>query len=308
MSGNLAGALLMLLGMAAFAVNDTIGKWLVADYGVAQVILLRSLAAGLVMAPFFLRGKGIAARFKNASRPRLQALRAICATAEVFCFYLAVYRMPLVDVMAFWMAAPIYVVAVSPLLLGERVSAKTWIAVAVGFVGVLILLAPSLQVSGLGVFFALLGTASFAAMVILGRSLRETPDRDLVLFQLAAATVAGLLLAPFDWQPFRSLSDLGMLFLLGVVATTAHMLVTRSLKLADASVVAPLQYSLLVWGAMLGFAVFKDVPAPGMIGGAILIVGSGLIVLRNPEQKPQPSATKAHAAATDQHEARDTAA
>lgn len=308
MSGNLAGALLMLLGMAAFALNDTIGKWLVADYGVAQVILLRSLAAGLMMAPFFLRGQGIAARFKAARRPRLQALRAICATAEVFCFYLAVYYMPLVDVMAFWMAAPIYVVAVSPLLLGERVSAKTWTAVAMGFAGVLILLAPSLQVSGLGVLFALLGTAAFAAMVILGRSLRETPDRDLVLFQLAAATVAGLLLAPFDWQPLRSFGDLALLFLLGVVATGAHMLVTRSLKLADASVVAPLQYSLLVWGALLGFVVFKDVPAPGMIGGAILIVGSGLIVLRRTDEKPQPAATAVQSPASGQPEAKDRAA
>ena len=309
MSGNLAGALLMLLGMAAFALNDTIGKWLVADYGVAQVILLRSLAAGLMMAPFVLRGKGVVARLKSASRPRLQALRAICTTAEVFCFYLAVFYMPLVDVMAFWMAAPIYVVAVSPLLLGERVSAKTWSAVAVGFAGVLILLAPSLQVSGLGVLFALLGTAAFAAMVILGRSLRETPDRDLVLFQLAAATVAGLVLAPFDWQPLRSFSDLGLLFLLGVVATVAHMLVTRSLKLADASVVAPLQYSLLVWGALLGFAVFGDVPALGMISGAILIVGSGLIVLRSTPRDPQPSATKARTPSSGRDpRAQDTAA
>jgi drug/metabolite transporter (DMT)-like permease len=210
--------------------------------------------------------------------------------------------------MAFWMAAPIYVVAVSPLLLGERVSAKTWTAVAMGFAGVLILLAPSLQVSGLGVLFALLGTAAFAVMVILGRSLRETPDRDLVLFQLAAATVAGLLLAPFDWQPLRSSGDVGLLFLLGVVATGAHMLVTRSLKLADASVVAPLQYSLLVWGALLGFVVFKDVPAPGMIGGAILIVGSGLIVLRRADEKPQPAGSAVQSPASGQPEAKDKAA
>ena len=109
MSGNLAGALLMLVGMAAFALNDTIGKWLVADYGVAQVILLRSLAAGLMMAPFVLRGKGVVARLKSASRPRLQALRAICATAEVFCFYIAVRDLPLAVVLllpagAAWLA------------------------------------------------------------------------------------------------------------------------------------------------------------------------------------------------------------
>ncbi|WP_349036709.1 DMT family transporter [Pseudotabrizicola sp. 4114] len=276
----MAGALLMLLGMATFAGNDAIGKWLVADYGVAQVILLRSFAALLIMAPLILRGGRVVERIRFAPRPGLQALRAVCATAEVFCFYAAVYYMPLADVMAFWMAAPIYVVAISPFLLGERVGKRTWMAVAVGFVGVLILLAPSLQVSGPGAFFALLGTAAFAAIMVLGRSLRETADRDLVLFQLAAAGIAGLVFAPFDWQPLRSGGDLALLFLLGVVATAAHMLVTRALKLADASVVAPLQYSLLVWGAAFGFLIFGDVPAPAMLIGAALIVASGLIVLR----------------------------
>lgn len=289
MTGNMAGALLMLLGMAAFAANDAIGKWLVADYGVAQVILLRSLAAGLMMAPLLLRGGRVVARIRSSPRPRLQALRAVCATAEVFCFYLAVSYMPLADVMAFWMAAPIYVVAISPFLLGERVGARTWVAVAMGFAGVLILLAPSLQISGAGAVFALLGTVAFAAIMVLGRSLRETPDRDLVLFQLVAAALAGLALAPFDWQPLQSGGDLALLFLLGVVATAAHMLVTRALKLADASVVAPLQYSLLVWGAVLGFLVFGDIPAPAMLLGAALIVGSGLIVLRRSAKATDPA-------------------
>ena len=277
LTGNMAGALLMLLGMAAFAGNDAIGKWLVADYGVAQVILLRSLAALLIMAPLILRGGRVMDRIRSAPRPGLQALRAM---AEVFCFYAAVSYMPLADVMAFWMAAPIYVVAISPFLLGERVGKRTWMAVAVGFVGVLVLLAPSLQISGWGAVYALLGTATFAAIMVLGRSLRETADRDLVLFQLAAAGLAGLAFAPFDWQPLQSGVDLALLFLLGVVATAAHMLVTRALKLADASVVAPLQYSLLVWGVVFGFLVFGDVPAPAMLVGAVLIVVSGLIVLR----------------------------
>lgn len=295
MTANRAGALLMLLGMAAFAMNDAMGKWLVADYGVAQVILLRSLAAGVVMLPFVLRGGGALRRLASAPRPGLQALRAACATIEVFCFYLAVSYMPLADVMAFWMAAPIYVVAVSPLILNERVGARTWSAVGVGFLGVMILLAPALQLSGLGVLFAVLGTAAFAAIMILGRSLRETPDRDLVVFQLAAALAAGLLLAPFDWQPLRGAGDLGLLFLLGLVATAAHMLVTRALKLADASVVAPLQYSLLVWGALFGFFVFGDVPAGEMVIGAALIVGSGLIILRRPAPAKAPAPALAEA-------------
>lgn len=280
MSGNRAGAVLMLLGMAAFAMNDTLGKWLVADYGVAQVILLRSLAAGLMMAPFLMRGGQVLRRIRSAPRPRLQVLRAVCTTAEVFFFYLAVLYMPLADVMAFWMAAPIYVVAISALVLRERIAARTWIAVTVGFLGMLILLAPTVQMSVAGVTCAMLGTFAFAAMMILGRSLRETPDRDLVLFQISAAALAGLLLVPFDWQPIQSGGDLALLFLLGIVATCAHMLVTRALKMADASAVAPLQYSLLVWGMALGFAVFGDVPAAGMLVGGGLIVTSGLIVMR----------------------------
>lgn len=289
MSGNTVGALLMLLAMAAFALNDALGKWLVADYGVAQVILLRSAAALVVMVPFLLRGGRVVARIRSTPRPRVQALRAVCTTAEVFFFYLAVSHMPLADVMAFWMAAPIYVVAVSPLLLGERVGARTWGAVVLGFAGVLILLAPTLHLSPAGAVFALLGTGAFAAMMILGRFLRETPDRDLVLFQIGAAAVAGAVLAPLDWQPVGSGGDLALMALLGVVATVAHMLVTRALKMADASVVAPLQYSLLVWGAIFGFVLFGDVPAQGMLLGAALVVGSGLIVMRRKRPAAPPS-------------------
>ncbi|MDO5642096.1 MAG: DMT family transporter [Paracoccus sp. (in: a-proteobacteria)] len=276
----MAGSLLMLLGMAVFAMNDAIGKWLVADYGVAQVVLLRSVAALLFLAPFVLRGRSLATRLREAPRPRLQLLRAVLTTAEVFLFYLAVSSLPLADALAFWMAAPIYVVAVSPLILRERVGARIWAAVAVGFLGVMILLAPSLRIFEPGAIFALLGTAAFAGMMLLGRFLRTTPDRDLVLFQTSAALIAGLVLAPFDWQPVKSGLDLGLLALLGVVAMTAHVLVTRALKLADAAVVAPLQYSLLAWGALFGFLAFGDVPTQGMLIGAALIVCSGLIVLR----------------------------
>lgn len=293
MTSNQAGASLMLLGMAAFAMNDTLGKWLVADYGVAQVVLLRSIAALLLLAPFLMRA-GTFSRLLGTPRPFFQVLRAICATAEVFFFYLAVTHLPLADVMAFWMAAPIYVVAVSSLLLGEKVMLRTWAAVATGFLGVLILLAPSLQLFTFGAIFALLGTFAFAAMMILGRFLRETPDRDLVFFQLGAAALAGLLLTPLNWQPLASASDVALLFLLGIVATAAHMLITRALKLAAASVVAPQQYSLLVWGVLLGFIVFGDVPATGMLVGAALIVSSGLFIMRTESDSETLPLDEAH--------------
>lgn len=292
MSSNLLGACVMLLGMAVFAANDAIGKWLVADYGVGQVVLLRSLAALLILL-VVLRGKAWTG-MRQAPQLKLQILRAACATLEVFCFYYAVVHLPLADVMAFWMAAPIYVLAASPLLLRERVGPMGWLTVAIGFVGVLCLLGPSLQVFELtSIIAALVGTGAYALMMLLGRRLRATPDTSLVLFQTCAALIGGALFVPFDWRPIQAGIDLGLLFLLGIVAMSAHLLVTRALKLADASVVAPLQYTLLVFGVVFGILFFGDVPTPAMSIGAGLIVLSGLLIFFQSQKKAEPPSVAA---------------
>ena len=270
------GVLLMLFGMALFSLNDALGKWLVASHSVGQVLLIRSLAALVVLAPF-LWTFGIA-RLVRIERPGLQALRVLFSTAEVFCFYVAVRDLPLADVMTFWLAAPIYVAAVSPLLLGERVGARRWIAVGLGFAGVLIALAPSGAVSGTATAAAMIGSACFAAMVITGRSLRGTPDTALVFWQLIGAGLAGAVAAPLAWtQP--TAFDWGLLSLLGVVAMGAHICVTRALKLADAALVAPLQYTLLPWAIRLGWLFFGDVPTTAMLIGGLVIVAAGLLLL-----------------------------
>lgn len=109
--GSLAGPGLMLLGMLMFALNDAMGKWLVASYGLGQLILIRSLAALLILSPFLWRAgwKPII----EAERPLMQAARVLFSTLEVFCFYYAVMYLPLADVMTYWLAAPIYVAAAS---------------------------------------------------------------------------------------------------------------------------------------------------------------------------------------------------
>src|SRR5690606_22591116 len=123
---SVAGPAVMLLGMLLFALNDAMGKWLVASYGLGQVILLRSLAALLILSPLLWKA-GIAPII-TAERPFMQLARVIFSTAEVFCFYYAVMYLPLADVMTFWLAAPIYVAAASPLLLGEHVGWRRWLA------------------------------------------------------------------------------------------------------------------------------------------------------------------------------------
>jgi drug/metabolite transporter (DMT)-like permease len=272
----MTGPLLMLLGMLMFALNDAMGKWLVASYGLGQVIMLRSLAALLILGPMVWRaGLG---KLLAVERPLMQLARVAFSTAEVFCFYYAVVYLPLADVMTYWLAAPIYVAASSPFLLGEKVGWRRWTAIAVGFVGVLITLEPSSAMFTMPAVISIIGSGAFAFMLISGRFLRGTPDSTLVFFQVAGAGIAGLVFAPSDWSPISSGRDLALLGLLGIVAMAAHMLVNRALKISDAATVAPLQYTLLLWAVIFGWIFFGDTPRLSMMIGAALIIASGLFI------------------------------
>ena len=147
------GVLLYLAGVAMFAVNDALGKWLVKDYGVGQLMLLRTIGAGVVLAPMVL---SLRVKLIDPRRPALQVLRVLCAAADTFAFYYATRTMPLADVMTFYMATPLIVTALSAPLLGEKVERFRWIAVLVGFVGVLIALRPSSHMLSWGAPIALI--------------------------------------------------------------------------------------------------------------------------------------------------------
>lgn len=278
----MAGPAVMLLGMLLFAMNDAMGKWLVASYGLGQVILIRSLAALIVLAPF-LWVSGLKPIIE-AERPGLQFTRVVLSTLELFCFYYAVMYLPLADVMTYWLAAPIYVAAAAPFLLGEKVGWRRWTAIGIGFIGVIITLEPSSAMFTMPAIISIVGTAAFAFMMLSGRSLRGTPDKTLVLFQTGGAAVVGLLAAPFGWAPLTSVNEVLLLGLLGIIAMGAHMLVNRALKISDAATVAPLQYTLLLWAVVFGYFFFGEVPRLTMVIGAALIVGSGLFIFFREQQ------------------------
>jgi drug/metabolite transporter (DMT)-like permease len=265
----------MLLAMLMFTLNDVMGKWLVATYSVGQVLLIRSVAAMIVLTPFLWRD-GIQPLF-TVERPGMQALRVLLSSAEVYCFYFAVITLPLADVMTYWLAAPIYVAAMSPFLLGEKVGWRRWLAILIGFGGVVIALEPSAATLTAPALISIFGSFCFAFMMLSGRALRGTPDTTLVFWQIVGAGLFGVITAPFGWVTPTAF-DLSLLGLLGVVAMAAHVLVNRSLKLADAAVVAPFQYTLLFWAVIFGFIVFGDIPRPAMLIGAAVIVAAGLFI------------------------------
>jgi drug/metabolite transporter (DMT)-like permease len=270
----LAGIALMSGGIFLFSVNDALGKWLVATYTVGQVLLIRSLAALALLAPFIKRD---AATFAQAPRWGLQIVRAVLATVEVACFYWAVAYLPLADVMTYYLAGPIFVTAIAGTLLREPVGWRRWTAVFAGFLGVVVCLRPGTATLGWPALIALAGSFMFSLSMIATRLLRGTADTVLVTTQTFGALGFGALLAPFVWVT-PSAGDAALLALLGMVAMVAHVCVNRSLKLAPASTVVPYQYSTIVWAVLFGYLVFGDVPDAWMLAGAAIIIAAGLFI------------------------------
>lgn len=274
-SGAMIGIGLMLLGVFLFAVNDVMGKWLVATYSVGQVLLLRSVAALVVLLPLMRQQK---VPFALPPQPMLHAVRIVLSTMEVACFYWAVTYLPLADVMTYYLAGPIYVAAFAAFWLGEKVDKPRMLAIGVGFIGVVIAMRPSPATFTLPALVAFAGSVSYALLMITTRKLRETHDSTLVLGQILGALIFGLVMAPLAWVTPGPVELTG-LFLLGIVAMGAHMCVNRSLKFAPASVVAPYQYTLIVWAIVLGYLAFGDIVEFWTVVGAAVICLAGLALI-----------------------------
>jgi drug/metabolite transporter (DMT)-like permease len=279
-SARLAGIGLMLAGICMFSFGDALGKVLVARYPVNELLLLRAAVPLAILLTLIWRQR---AALPQLERPRLQLLRMVLSTAEVAAFFVAVAYLPLADVITYYLACPIFVTALSAIVLREQVGWRRWSAVVVGFCGVLIALQPSAQTVSWPALIALAGSFSFAVLMIVTRSLRATPDIVLAATQFAGTFSVGLVLAPFAWRA-PGLPDLGLFVLAGCISIVALLCTNRSLKLAPASVVVPYQYSMIVWAVMFGYVVFGDVPSAATIVGAAIIIAAGLYIFIREQQ------------------------
>ena len=192
---------------------------------------------------------------------------------DSFSFYFATRFMPLADVMTFYMAAPLIVTALSAPLLRERVERFRWIAVMIGFVGVVIALRPTPQMFSSASPIALFGATMFALGQTLTRKLRRAHWLQLTIWQFAGGGLIAAATLPFAWTPPPAF-DVGLMALVGLVSMFCFILITRALALARAAVLAPLQYSAILWASLMGWLVWRDVPTlPIVIGNAVIIAG-----------------------------------
>jgi drug/metabolite transporter (DMT)-like permease len=282
-SARLAGIGLMLLSIFMFSFGDALGKFMVATYSVGQLLWLRACAALIVLLPMIWRHR---AEFVQLERPWLQLLRVTLSTLEVAAFFLAAVYLPLADVVTYYLACPIFVTALSAIVLRERVGWRRWGAVLIGFGGVLIALRPSAQTVSWPAMIALGGSLSFAVLMLITRSLRATPDIVLASSQFAGTFALGALMSPFGWVT-PSISSLGLFAAAGCISVSALFCVNRSLKLAPASVVVPYQYSMIVWAVMFGYAVFGDVPQVATVLGAAIIRRGALHLFARAQTRAQ---------------------
>jgi drug/metabolite transporter (DMT)-like permease len=263
-----------MLAMLCFAGMDAISKWLVADYSVAQMMWIRYILLCL-FAWFVVRRQGLRATFRT-TRPVLQIVRSLIAVVEGAMFVLAFRYLPLADTHAVAATSPLIVIALGVLFLGERAGLARWLAVAAGFVGVLLIVRPGFRSLEWPLLLPLVGAIMWAGYQILTRlaSLSDSPGTSL-LWSAVIALIATSFVGPVYWQ-WPSTLAWTLMIVISLMGAIAHYALIKALDYAEAGAVQPFAYTLLVWVTILGFVLFGDVPDVWTILGAAIVVLSGL--------------------------------
>ncbi len=263
---------------ALFSLHDASIKWLVAVLPVWQVLLCRSaaiVAFCLAVGRGRLLARAIATPLKGAL-----ALRGAITLAAWLCYYTAARRTPLAQLVTLYFSAPILVTVMSAPLLGERVGRGRWIAVAVGFAGVLVAADPLGIRPSRDTLLVMVAAAFWAYAIILMRRIARRESSLLQMFYsngfFLVATAIGCL--TFGWHP-PAPGQMALLAFVGVVGGAAQFLLFEGARHAPASLVATFEYSSLIWAFLLGFLIWGDIPRPAVFAGAALILGAGLLLV-----------------------------
>jgi drug/metabolite transporter (DMT)-like permease len=256
---------------------------------VGQLVFFRSACAiPPVLIIYALRGELMTA--VRTRRPLGQLGRGALSVAGMFTNFSALTRLPLADATAISFASPLITVALAAVILKERVRLYRWSAVLVGFAGVIVMLIPHFElgryanagaesVATVGSIFAITAAFCNAGTVIQTRRLAQSETTSSIVFYFSLVTaLAGAVTLPFAWHTPTG-SELVMLVSLGVFGGIAHIFLTESYRLATASVIAPFDYSAMLWALLLGYWVFGELPSALVYLGASIVAGAGLFVI-----------------------------
>ena len=267
----------MALGMFLFSGVDTMGKFLTETIHPVQIVWFRQLGLLLgVVVLIGVQGRSVLV----SSNPKLQIGRGVLAACSATLFIVGVSYVPLADAVAITFVAPFMVTVMGALILREPVGVRRWTAVLVGFIGTLIVIRPGMGVIHPAALLLIVAATAFALRQVLSRILAgEDKTQTTVAYTAIVSWTLLTIPLPFTWQNPSSGLEIALLIAMAVVAAFAEILVIMALDAAQAVVVAPVQYSLLIWGTFYGFVVFGQLPDAWTWIGALIIVATGLYTL-----------------------------
>ncbi len=276
---NRAGILAMIGAMACFVVNDALVKYASQTMPAAQLIFVRGVMATLLVLAVA-QAMGATRRIREIARGWV-AVRAIVDAIATMLFLVSLFHLPLTTATAINMTSPLFITVLAAIFLGERLGAPRWVAIIVGFAGVLLIIQP--QGDGFNVYalVCLSSTVLLAARDIL---IRRVPAGVPSILITLSNTVAVMLLAGGlslleGWRPF-SVAEMGLLAVAAVFLATAYYLIVISTRRGDLSLAAPFRYTALLFATLVGFVVWGDRPNALAWCGIALVVASGIYVLR----------------------------
>lgn len=273
------GILLRVIAMFCMAGLAAVVKWCSSKgVPVLEIIFFRNAFAFVPVLIYVSRTSGFGVL--KTKRPGAHLARSLIGLVGMICGFTAVSLLPLTQSTALSFSSPLWMTALGAMILKERVGPHRWAAVAVGFVGVLVMVHPDpSHMAVLGTTMALIGAVGAAGAMITIREIGRTePGPTIVFYFTLAGMVLGLASLPFGWV-IPDMATLGLLIFGGLLGGTGQLFLTEALRRAQVGVVAPFDYTQLIWASMLGFLIWGELPQTLTIVGAVIVAGSGVYIL-----------------------------
>ncbi len=279
MTQRMRAILAMAVGVLMLVLNDTAAKWLVTRYDPLQVAFMRSLCALPMAMALVVAFDGV--RGFRSRRAGVHAVRGVLVLVATVAYFEALTVLPLAEGQALLFTAPIIVAALAALFLKERVDVWRWSSVGMGFLGAVIVIRPGMAGFQPESLYALSAAGLYALIMLSARWIDERDSLWTLTFQMTLFSVLfGSVSLLGDW-PSPQRADAGLFALMALLGTGGMALVSQAFRMAPASLVAPLDYTALLWASLAGWAIWGAVPDWPVYVGSAVIVASGLIVLRS---------------------------
>ena len=277
LSKNQLGFLYMFLSIIGFSLMDVIVKWSV-DYPVGQVLFFRGFFG--IIFYFFIIPRERLHDFYKTKRLGLHSLRCIAGLIAIIAIFIALRKLPLATVVSISFAAPIFTTIFSIFLLSEKVGIYRWLAVLVGFIGILIITEPGISNLNIYYIFPIIFCLGLSYVAITLRQLSTTEPVWLIsLFFSIAITFLSFLTLPFGWV-MPSFNHFLILSLVGIFGGVSNLWLSQSYKYSEVSLVTPLKYLTLVFAIIFGYFIWDEIPTIKTLIGALLVIVSTLIIFR----------------------------